>query len=890
MRVYGVSCVLALVVAGLVAGCGGGVSPLSRGIQDAVGSAGLPDDSSAVDGGASAADPNEPTQPVEDPSLQPAPPGTTEGGRRVSMRPRVNAAAADLLNHWGRRQTELISTGLAPLPEFGDPVGDLRTLRNAARAGGETPAVTNLHDGDAVAALGSDRGVSYGRWSGGAADTLSVRFDYSDAGYELRNDAAFKAALARAGKVWSQRVADTWRSWEREAGDVKGSLVASGSGTGIEGTSIRVGYGGETSTGLVIHVTAVDLTGDTAASAGGGRLPPGDDWQPRFGAIGFDRDYLDQAGEASLFATMVHEIGHVLGAWNGTEETAPYAPYTDAAAGLWNGPHVVAVHGGPAPFQDRTEPHAWVDGERSPDAVDYDTAHSGTCVSVMSYCSQNAAVPAFVPAEIDLAFLRDLGLTILEESERPETYGLGGWMDHAGFTVSVSRELAVTLADPQPRYDGRGGRWETLDTVDLLRAEADAFGYRSAGSLTDSEPLAGTVRYSGGLIGAAVGYQGLPPVRGDADLAIDLADMSGTASFTSLWMLQDGRRYWFGDGSLHYPIAVADNRIAGGGAGATLAADFYGPAHEEVAGTLDDYEVGLLASFGAVRDDRPAYGDVVAAAGHVRGMIYRDGSSEPEDDGWRRYRCNAGPSCEYRRHRNVGWGEWQDVAASGDKSPRERVLDWTSGWGPWLFATPVADHDGIRIARHHAARTDGGRGRYESDGYFGTLEHAAFGTRFYRYTDWVGDDGGVSNVRHYGTGFQGDLAGTRPDETLTWEGRMVGFEFGRDAGEDPFVEGGARIRFHSYSNDVDVEFSDVTSRDGARRLPFFSFDDIPVARDGTYGGWDDGRIEGAFFGPSHEETAGMFQQNDRSLIGSFGAAAAGASAVAANVASASGGN
>ena len=59
--------------------------------------------------------------------------------------------------------------------------------------------------------------------------------------------------------------------------------------------------------------------------------------------------------------------------------------------------------------------------------------------------------------------------------------------------------------------------------------------------------------------------------------------------------------------------------------------------------------------------------------------------------------------------------------------------------------------------------------------------------------------------------------------------------------------------------------------DGERSLPNFGFDDIPLSSDGTFDGFDEGNVEGAFFGPSHEEVAGMFQKNDNNVIGSFGA-------------------
>ena len=220
------------------------------------------------------------------------------------------------------------------------------------------------------------------------------------------------------------------------------------------------------------------------------------------------------------------------------------------------------VYGGPAPFQDNDDSHGWHDGERSLDATDFDFGHAGVCESVMAYCGQSAGIPAFLPAEIDFAFLADLGLTMEPATDRPETYGLAGWMDHSAFTLSLSsRELEVSLADPQPHYSIAGGRFESLDTVDVLWAEADAFGNRSTSDLATSFPLGGTVSYAGGLIGTAVDRPGFPPVYGSANLSFGLESFTGKASFTSLRVVSDGTRYLFAGGGLHYPIAIVENAI-----------------------------------------------------------------------------------------------------------------------------------------------------------------------------------------------------------------------------------------------------------------------------------------------------------------------------------------
>ena len=662
---------------------------------------------------------SESATPAASASRVPAPGGTSPGGQRISLRPKNNVNANDLLDHWGHRHSGLVSERLSQALEPDEDVAAFQDLLVAARrTGTETPA-PNLRDADTIAVLGHRRGVAYGRWSGGPADTLSIEFDLWNAASEMRNNRSFTAALERAGKAWSQRIDDTWKEWERRAGESKGRLIGS---YGTPGRKVRVGPEGETSTGLVIYITGVDLAGDEAALGGVRSLRPGDDWEPHTGAIAFDKDYVEEAGDASLFSTMVHEIGHVLGAWNGSETTERYAQFADSDSGTWTGPNVVAVHGGPAPFQDEDDERGWHHGERSPGASNFDFGHSGVCASIMAYCGDSAAIPAFHPAEIDFAFLRDLGLTTTQETDRPETYGLAGWMNHSAFTLSVSRELDVSLADPQPGYVVHGGQWQSLDTVDLLRTEADAFGYQSTTGLARSFPLAGTVRYSGGLIGTAVDYAALPPVYGDTNLSIDLQSLAGEASFTSLRMSYGGERYLFGDGTLHYPIKVAENALGTDAPGVSLLADFYGSGHEEVAGTLDDSRAGLLASFGATHDERPAYLDVITKADHVRGKMYQQGWQD-DADGWRRFRCGAGASCEGKFEWWKRENDWYDVSASGDGTPRERVLVWTAGWGDWISEDMFADHGEIRIARRHASGTDGGRGRYQNDvtGSFGAV-------------------------------------------------------------------------------------------------------------------------------------------------------------------------
>ena len=792
------------------------------------------------------------------------------GGLAQAERPRQNPGAADLLDHWGHRRVQSVVEGLSLSTAAPDVNGaDAKRLRAAAQAHEGTPLVPNLHPDDEVRLLGSRRGVTYGRWTGGPADTLSIEFDLSRAGSAMRYDPAFRALLERSGKAWSRRIADTWASWDRAPGDIKGWLW----NDDRQETRVRVGPAGETSDRLEVDVKDNELGEFAGRGGSSGWQAPVRSREPRFGGVQIDGEFLDDAGEASLFAVLAHEIGHVLGAWSGDEWMQRYAPYTDTERGTWSGPNVVAVHGRPAPFQDAADPHAWVNGERSARATEFDFDHSGVCASLMAYCGHGDSRPAFSPHALDFAFLADLGMTVTDETSRPETYGLAGWTDHAGFSVSVSRDLQIAIG--QSGNDGYRLHSNTLDVTDLLQAEVGVFGLRSTGDFRQSYPAggaAGTVRYTGGLLGAAIGRTGLPPVTGDSLLAVNLGSLDGTASFTSLRVHAHGNPEVFSGGSLHYPFELSANAITGTEAGSTLQAEFYGPGHESIAGALHDPNAGLLASFGAAHDDRPGREEVVAAADRLLGRSYRAGAADATADGWSRYRCATGTACESRREGSDDWSDWTTAT-------RSEVLAATAGW-KWRSAErPDSDRNLVRIARHAAESTDGLQGRHVVDGYTGTLEHVAFGTGFERHTNWVVALGeGIAETDssfHKWAGVQGTASGAPPDAAATWSGLMLGYQGGRAASETPFVEGLARLEYSLSDNTLDVAFSDVASRDGRRFLRDFAFKGLEAQEDGTFGtdGTDGaaGTIDGAFFGPSQEEAAGTFHHNASNITGGFGA-------------------
>ena len=792
--------------------------------------------------------------------------GTTPGGVRMAERPRNNPTAADLLDHWGHRRVQSLVEGLAlSAPATESDGADLETLRSAAQTSDGPSVAPDLQEGDEVRVLGAHRGVTYGRWTGGPADTLSIEFDLSGAGPLMQDDPAFRAMLERAGKAWSNRIVDTWSAWERRSGDLKGWLIS--------GNKVRVGEGGEVSTGVQIKVSDTPYTGGFDGRANTGVQRPGGSWEPRFGSIEIAQEHLQEAGEAGLFRTLTHEIGHVLGAWGGLD-TARYVFHLDAETGTWTGPNVVALHGGPAPFQNSSDPHTWVDGERDPLTTYFDLQHSGVCTSLMAYCSHGGSLPSFLPHAIDFAFLADLGVTITEETERPETYGLAGWTDHAGFTLAVSRDLKMDLADPQPHYDSSANPWWSMEVTDLLHVGVDAFGYRSAGDLLMSYPLEGEfgkVCFAGGLIGAAIDYDRLPPVTGDANLVVDLGTLDGTASFTSLAVHTEGAQQTFADGALYYPFELSVNAIVGTGEHSTLAANFYGPEHEEVAGTLHDPRAGLMASFGAMVDDRPHREKVIAAADHLVGISYQRrltrGDANTTYYEWSpyQYRCESGYSCQTRDVEDGYWNDWTEEA-------RENVLAATADWDRRDTATLVADREFVRIERQSEATTDGRQGRHVVDGYTGTMEYSAFGAGFESTNDsWTSTNGTDPGSGNVWAGVQGAVAGGLTDERARWSGLMLGYQYSAAFNENPLVEGRATIDYYLSTNLADVAFSEIASRDGLRTLDDFGFDDIRPEADGTFGHGAAGILNGAFFGPSHEEAAGTFHHYAANVTGSFGA-------------------
>ena len=135
-------------------------------------------------------------------------------------------------------------------------------------------------------------------------------------------------------------------------------------------------------------------------------------------------------------------------------------------------------------------------------------------------------------------------------------------------------------------------------------AEPWAYGYLPESDLADNPALTGTATWEGILLGFTPESA---PVAGDAEIGVNLNDLTGRADFTGLesWAAgqapgEVGTGNIWGDGDLGYSIAVIGNtfRQTGGDAG-TLTGAFFGESHEGMGGVLE--RAGLTAAFGGKR-------------------------------------------------------------------------------------------------------------------------------------------------------------------------------------------------------------------------------------------------------------------------------------------------
>ena len=121
---------------------------------------------------------------------------------------------------------------------------------------------------------------------------------------------------------------------------------------------------------------------------------------------------------------------------------------------------------------------------------------------------------------------------------------------------------------------------------------------------------------------------------------------------------------------------------------------------------------------------------------------------------------------------------------------------------------------------------------------------------------------------------RGDLAGTRPSGiTGTWRGLMAGSPE-RGAFRGNKLQGDATLTYTGGArSSLDAAFTNIRNLDqnnANHSTTEVRFDGIEVSLDGTYkAGGVGNQIQGGFYGPRHEEAAGIFEQ--AGIVGAFGA-------------------
>ena len=504
---------------------------------------------------------------------------------------RDNPTAEDLLDHWNDPEQLRGALGLSAVD-----AGDLADRRNALTAllhsaGGDPDGtgtrLRNVRPED-IEILGERDGITYGRWTGGPAGTLDIEL-YWD--FARSVDPATRAKMERVAKSWSRRLLD----------DFGVHTVAAGTtvtiGRALDGRPEPMAtFREDVSTNGILMVMSHDT--DDPLSGGGVRRweATANDYQPWMGNVILSQTNLDEGettGNWWVIYVMAHELGHAIGV-NGLFERVGalpnVEPYINRQDHTFQGLKSRRANDGePVPFQWLgPDGRQWVPPGTEGGTVDY--GHLGACASIMAYCGNFRET--YEPVELDFAFLDDIGYEILDAdtAAEPETYGYGAWGRYSAWGVGVERHLG---------YEERDGDVFGRDT---LRASADAFGMAPGASLAEVHgTLQGGVTWSGSLIGVDLGRPMLPPVFGDAALQVELSTLRGTASFDDLTVHIDGVSRPFRDPDLEYAIGVAGNAFSD--ADGRVRGGFFGPAHEEIAGVLDDRTttVNLLAGFGGLR-------------------------------------------------------------------------------------------------------------------------------------------------------------------------------------------------------------------------------------------------------------------------------------------------
>lgn len=185
-----------------------------------------------------------------------------------------------------------------------------------------------------------------------------------------------------------------------------------------------------------------------------------------------------------------------------------------------------------------------------------------------------------------------------------------------------------------------------------------------------------------------------------------------------------------------------------------------------------------------------------------------------------------------------------------------------------LRFSSVMTRNGIPLARSWDQRGQGDGGYLETRSYGGWMDHSMFAVQFwlrerhYEGERWLGG-GGIDGI------VTGSISNSNPvTGPLIWNGVMVGRNSNIESSlVANVIQGDATISADLARTGVslDIGFSNVVDLNAGQSMGDMAWNDIAVVN-GTF---ESDSIAGSFFGPQHEEVAGVFDRNQ--VIGAFGA-------------------
>lgn len=341
------------------------------------------------------------------------------------------------------------------------------------------------------------------------------------------------------------------------------------------------------------------------------------------------------------------------------------------------------------------------------------------------------------------------------------------------------------------------------------------------GQFSTNNPVTGAGSWQGRVVGidTSSGNARGNRILGDAEIVIeDFRDAQLDLRFSRLYDLETGSPK---EDMEWNDVSVSRGAFSASDATSSLSGRFYGPNHEEVAGTFDRNLI--QGAFGAARDD-------------------------------------------------IGLG----VAPGAGSSPGAEVEPAAPGEGVEGLTSTSVHFDFGAVFKPGSVGTSRVHTRYS-----GTGESASFDGQTDLYAIWLSDShafdfreslrfgAAAAAGMDRAVAFSGGLAASvNPvSGAATWVGSMVGMD-----PSDPKLEmrGDARISIADFADPAAfIELTNIQEVGTGNARPNIYWNRVPVTQGSfssrTTGGW----VEGRFHGEDHEEATGTFYRT--SVAGTFGA-------------------